>query len=179
MVDPRRYLPFDPSPLRALERRLGHRVATPVRTTDFETAGVGHSGMDGGVASVEVFVFDHIANRRSSAWHWPRVRTESIGPDDDATGALERATLEFMQNVLRGDSMDDDVMLAVEAESERRLSRAARSGAVLELDGRDARCRRISWDGFWFTSVDTQDPLVAVTVIGPASWCPELTRVIS
>ncbi|MGU3409537.1 hypothetical protein ACLBWP_05465 [Microbacterium sp. M1A1_1b] len=128
---------------------------------------------------VDVFVFDHGANRRDDAWHWPRVRTESMESRDTPVDALERAALEFMQNVLRGDSIDEDVMLAVERESEHRLRASPRSGTMLTLNGRSVRGRRISWGDYWFTGVDTGDPAVTVLVLGPTSWAPQLERIPS
>lgn len=176
MVDPARYLPFNREPLRGVERRFGRAVAVPETSERIEPAGVGHYDVDGVIEYVDVFVFDHEANQRGMAWYWPRVRTELVEPGDDPIAALERAAREFMQGALRGDSIDEDVMRAVERESERRLCECPRGGAELTLEGQPARGHRITWGTSWFTAVDTGDPRLAITVLGPERWSPVLRR---
>jgi hypothetical protein len=154
----------------------------PSPTPEFEPVQVGHSGVDDNIDSVDVYVFDHAANGRSIAWQWPRVRTELLDADDDALLALDRAALEVMQAVLRGDSIDEDVMVAVERESERQLRECERQDVRASLDGRLVPGRRIVWPAsssradHWITAVHTGDPRLAVAVVGPAGWTPDLAR---
>lgn len=180
MVDPRRYLPFEADDVTRAAERFGARVALPMDCPGFELAGVGSYGVDETIDYVDVYVFDHVANEKSDDWQWARVRTERLLESDSVVMACERAAEEFIQEVLRGDSIEEAVMRAVEEQTERELLRCDRSDVTVVVDDHLLSGVRIEWSdpgsglGYWFTTVAGLDAGHAVTIIGPAGWNPGL-----
>jgi len=180
MVDPRRYLPFEADDVATAAARFGARVALPMDSPGFELAGVGLYGVDETIEYVDVYVFDHVANGQGDDWQWARVRTERLLDSDNVVMACERAAEEVIQAVLRGGSIEEAVMRAIEQQTERELMRCDRSDVTVVVDDHLLSGVRIEWSdqesgsSYWFTSVAAVDAGHAVTIVGPAGWNPGL-----